>query len=139
RDITERKRQEAALQEATAIRQRLEGEIAVAREIQMSLLPRKFIRRDHVDVFATLEPAREVGGDFYDVFLLDGHRVGFVVGDVSGKGVPASLHMAMTKTLIKSAARRGMGPDEILAAANIELCFENDACIFVTIFVGILD
>jgi len=139
RDISQRKRQEEALREANAVRQRLEGEIAVARDIQMSLLPRRFIRRDHVDVFATLEPAREVGGDFYDVFLLDGGRVGFVVGDVSGKGVPAALHMAMTKTLIKSAARRGMGPAEILAAANEEVCFENDACIFVTIFMGILD
>ncbi|HYE91973.1 MAG TPA: SpoIIE family protein phosphatase [Terriglobales bacterium] len=139
RDISQRKRQEEALREANAVRQRLEGEIAVARDIQMSLLPRKFVRRDHVDVFATLEPAREVGGDFYDVFLLDGGRVGFVVGDVSGKGVPAALHMAMTKTLIKSAARRGMGPAEILAAANEEVCFENDACIFVTIFMGILD
>lgn len=139
RDISQRKRQDEALREATAIRQRLEGEFAAARDIQMSLLPRRFIRREHVDVFATLEPAREVGGDFYDVFLLDGGRVGFVVGDVSGKGVPASLHMAMTKTLIKSAARRGMGPAEILAAANEELCFENDSCIFVTIFMGILD
>ena len=138
-DIRDRKRAQAALRESTMIHHQLEGELAVAHRIQMSLLPRRFTLNDRVDVHATVEPAREVGGDFYDVFALDGGRIGVVVGDVSGKGVSASLHMAMTKTLINSAAHRGSGPAEILSIVNEALCRDNDSCMFVTVFIGVLD
>ena len=139
RDIRDRKRAQAALRESREIRHQLEGELAVAHRIQMSLLPHRFTLDDRVDVYALLEPAREVGGDFYDVFALAGGRIGVVVGDVSGKGVSASLHMAMTKVLINSAAHRGSGPAETLSIVNETLCRDNDACIFVTIFIGMLD
>ena len=110
RDLTERKRAAQALQEVTAARARMNGELRAAHDIQMGLLPRNFdqiMDTVRVDVHATLQPAREVGGDFYDVVLLENGNLGFVVGDVSGKGVPASLHMAMTKTLVRAAARTG--------------------------------
>ncbi|MGH8064789.1 MAG: PP2C family protein-serine/threonine phosphatase [Candidatus Entotheonellia bacterium] len=84
-------------------------------------------------------PAREVGGDFYDFFLIDDDHLCFAIGDVSGKGVPASLFMAVTKTLLRATASKGRGPEEMLVQLNRELCRDNEACMFVTIFCGILD
>lgn len=143
RDLTEPKRAAQALQEATAARERMNGELHAAHDIQMGLLPRNFqqiMDAVHVDVHAILQPAREVGGDFYDILLLENGHLGVVVGDVSGKGVPASLHMAMTKTLIKAAAHTGrLSPMEVVRVVNDELCRENDACIFVTAFFASLD
>ncbi|MGH8064794.1 MAG: SpoIIE family protein phosphatase [Candidatus Entotheonellia bacterium] len=143
RDLTEPKRAARALQEAMAARERMNGELRAAHDIQMGLLPsnfRQIMDTIRVDVHATLQPAREVGGDFYDVFLLENGNLGFVVGDVSGKGVPASLHMAMTKTLVRAAARTGcVPPAEVMRAVNDELCRDNDACVFVTAFFGVLD
>ncbi len=119
----------------------IEGELSVAREIQMSIVPKifpAFPERPEFDVFAVLEPAKEVGGDLYDFFLLDDDHLCFTVGDVSGKGVPASLFMAVTKTLIKAKADIKLGPDEILYQVNNELCKDNDSGMFVTEFLGIL-
>lgn len=119
----------------------IEGELRVAREIQMSIVPKifpPFPERPELDVFAVLEPAKEVGGDLYDFFLLDDDHLCFTVGDVSGKGVPASLYMAVTKTLIKAKADIKLGPDEILYRVNNELCKDNDSGMFVTEFLGIL-
>ena len=119
----------------------IEGELRVAREIQMSIVPKifpPFPERPELDVFAVLEPAKEVGGDLYDFFLLDDDHLCFTVGDVSGKGVPASLYMAVTKTLIKAKADIKLGPDEILYRVNNELCEDNDSGMFVTEFLGIL-
>lgn len=119
----------------------IEGELTVAREIQMSIIPKifpAFPGRPEFDIFAVLEPAREVGGDLYDYFLLDEDHLCFTIGDVSGKGVPASLFMAVTKTLIKSKADISLTPDEILYAVNNELCDDNDSGMFVTEFLGIL-
>ena len=132
----------AALQETTASKERIESELKIAHDIQMSILRRLFPAfpdRKEFDLFALIEPAKEVGGDFYDFFFIDDVHFCFVIADVSGKGVPASLFMAVTKTLIKATATRGIGPEQILAAVNEELSEENEACMFVTLFCGILD
>lgn len=128
--------------DTTAAKERIESELAIAHEMQMGILKRifpPFPERDEVDLHAVIEPAREVGGDFYDFFFLDSERLFFVIADVAGKGVPASLYMAMTMALIKSIARAAIPPDELLTRLNDELSRDNDACMFVTIFCGILD
>ena len=130
------------LTETTAAKERMESELSIAREIQMSILPKIFPPfPDHpeFDLYAVIEPAREVGGDFYDFFQIDPTHLCFVIADVSGKGVPASLFMAVTKTLIKATAKAGITPAEILTQVNEELASGNDAAMFVTIFCGILD
>ena len=127
---------------ATAARQRVEGELSAARDIQIGMLPRKFPPfPDHseLDVFAMLESAKEVGGDLYDYFLIDDHRLFFVVGDVSGKGVPAALFMAMTTSLFKAHAMSSGSTGEIMEKVNAELSRENAAEMFVTVFACILD
>ncbi|MCT2401527.1 PP2C family protein-serine/threonine phosphatase [Novosphingobium mangrovi (ex Huang et al. 2023)] len=130
------------MEEATAARERVEGELSAARDIQVGMLPRTFPpfpERKDLDVFALLEPAKQVGGDLYDYFLIDDNRLFFVVGDVSGKGVPAALFMAMTTTLFKAHAMSGKSTGEIMQRVNIELSRDNAAEMFVTIFAGILD
>ena len=130
------------LTETTAARERMESELKIAHDIQMSILPKTFPpfpTRDEFDLFALILPAREVGGDFYDFFQLSEKLLCFVIGDVSGKGVPAALFMAVTKTLIKSFAKEDVTPDEILSHVNEELAEDNDACMFVTLFCGVLD
>jgi serine phosphatase RsbU (regulator of sigma subunit)/anti-sigma regulatory factor (Ser/Thr protein kinase)/phosphoglycerate-specific signal transduction histidine kinase len=145
-DITERKRSEAALEEAHEIikdqRDRMEDELSIGREIQMSMIPLvfpPFPDHDEFSVFAALEPAREVGGDFYDYYFIDEERFCFCIGDVSGKGVPAALFMAMAKTLIKSRADDDRSTASILTHVNEELSVDNQSCMFVTIFAGILN
>lgn len=128
---------------ATAARERVEGELSAARDIQVGMLPRTFPpfpeRRD-VDVYAMLESAKQVGGDLYDYVLLDRDRLFFVVGDVSGKGVPAALFMAMTMTLFKATALASQaGADAIMARVNGELSRDNAGQMFVTAFCGVLD
>ncbi len=128
--------------ETEAAKRLIEGELQVARQIQQSIVPHifpAFPERPEFEVHAILEPAKEVGGDFYDFFFMDDDHLFFVVGDVSGKGVPASLFMAVTRTLLRAKAEQGMGPDEILSSVNNELCRDNDTGMFVTIFCGILD
>jgi len=130
------------LTETTAAKERIESELSVAREIQMSILPKifpPFPDRNEFEIFASIEPAREVGGDFYDFFFIDHEHLFFCIGDVSGKGVPAALFMAVTKTLLKAKSNKDMSPDEILSKVNKELCIDNDAVMFVTIFCGILN
>jgi len=125
-----------------AVKELIEGELIVAREIQMSIVPKifpAFPDRVEFDVYGILEPAKEVGGDLYDFFLLDDDHLCFTIGDVSGKGVPASLFMAVTKTLIKATANIAMTPAEILAKVNDNLCQDNDSGMFVTEFLGILN
>ena len=129
------------LKEATAAKERIESELKIAHDIQMSIVPKlfpPFPSRPEFALHASLKPAREVGGDFYDFSLLDEERLCFTIGDVSGKGVPASLFMAVTKTLLKAAASRLSQPDTILADVNEELCQDNDSAMFVTVFFGIL-
>lgn len=130
------------LEETIAAKERIESELKIAHDIQMSILPKifpPFPNRDEFDLYALIEPAREVGGDFYDFFQIDDNLLCFVIADVSGKGVPASLFMAVTKTLIKSMAREGIMPDELLLKINAELCQDNETCMFVSLFCGMLD
>ncbi len=120
----------------------IEGELTAAREIQMSIVPKifpPFPDNPEFQLHAALEPAKEVGGDFYDFFFTDPRHLVALIGDVSGKGVPASLFMAVTKTLLKSKATPGAGPDEILMKVNKELCPGNDSSMFATVFCAVLD
>ncbi len=119
----------------------IESELSVARDIQMSIVPKifpAFPERSEFDIFAVIEPAKEVGGDLYDFFLLDDDHLCFTIGDVSGKGVPASLFMAVTKTLIKAKADIRLSPDQVLYQVNNELCKDNDSGMFVTMCLCIL-
>lgn len=122
---------------------RMAGELSAAREIQMGILPdSKSIKNapGTLDVYAFLEPAKEVGGDLYDLFMVDDHHLFFLVGDVSGKGVPASLFMALSKALCKSAALRGQGKvSDLISTANDEISRENPASMFVTTIAGVMD
>ncbi len=132
----------ADLTATTKAKERLESELKIARNIQMSFLPKRFPPFPEItafDLHADLVPAWEVGGDLYDFFLVDGGKLLFLVGDVSGKGVPAALFMAVTKTLIKGIAEQETDPAEILAKVNRELCVDNDSMLFVTMFLAILD
>ncbi|MDP3684849.1 MAG: SpoIIE family protein phosphatase [Ignavibacteria bacterium] len=127
------------LMETTAAKQKMESELKIAHEIQMGILPKifpPFPDRPEFDLYAVIEPAKEVGGDFYDFFLLDDSFLYFTVGDVSGKGVPASLFMAVTKTLIKASTAIDLPLNEIICKVNNDLCRENDSSMFVTIFFG---
>ena len=119
--------------------QRMQDELNVARDIQLSMVPKEFPQLDAVNIFAILEPAREIGGDLYDVFMIDDKSLCLCVGDVSGKGDPAALFMAMAKTLIKSYANSDLSTASIVTRVNDELCLNNDECLFVTLFVSILN
>jgi serine phosphatase RsbU (regulator of sigma subunit) len=142
---SDRRRREldAALEAERVERFRIAGELRAAREIQMGMLPDpKAIEGlpANVEFFAMLEPAQEVGGDLYDGFMLDDHRFCFLIGDVSGKGVPASLFMALTKTLCKSLARREQLPlGQLLRSVNEEISRDNPAFMFVTAVIGVID
>lgn len=128
--------------EAAAERERITSELNIARDIQMNILPTGYPPlppRDRYDLRALIAPAKEVGGDFYDFFPVDENRLCFVIADVSGKGVPAALFMAVSMTLLKATARRGLPPEEILARVNDELSRDNRVNMFVTVFCGILD
>ncbi|EHJ46090.1 protein serine/threonine phosphatase [Solidesulfovibrio carbinoliphilus subsp. oakridgensis] len=120
----------------------IEGELRVARDIQMGIVPRifpAFPDRPEVELFAVLDSAKEVGGDFYDYYALDADRIFLVIGDVSGKGVPASLVMAVTMTLFKAYARANRSPAEVAARVNAKLAEGNDTGLFVTAFCAVLD
>ena len=130
------------LLDTTSAKERIEGELRIAHDIQMSILPKMlppFPHHESFKLFAAIEPAKEVGGDFYDFFQIDDDHLALVIADVSGKGVPASLFMAVTKTLIKATAKVGKSAAEILGEVNDELALNNDQSMFVTVFLGILD
>jgi len=130
------------LKKTTAAKERMESELRIARTIQMSLLPKRFPpfpEKKEFDIYAALVPAREVGGDLYDFSLIDDDTLFFSIGDVSDKGVPAALFMAASRTAIKSAVSRDKDPAETLEKVNRELCADNDATMFVTVFCGMLD
>jgi len=135
--------QAVELKEAHALikqqQQRMQDELNVARDIQLSMVPTTFPQDDAVEVYATLKPAREIGGDFYDAFMLDNESLCLCVGDVSGKGAPAALFMAMTKTLIKSYASSDFSTASIMTRVNDEVCEGNDENFFVTVFLAILN
>lgn len=138
-DITARKQLEEVMKKAN---ERMEGELNVAKDIQMSMLPLifpAFPKREEVDLYAELIPAREVGGDFYDFHFIDENHLCFVMADVSGKGVPAALMMAVTKTLLKSRASNDKSPASILTDVNNEIAKDNDSYMFITVFLAILN
>ena len=120
---------------------RIHEELEFARKIQSSALPKvfKFQNITSFEVFASMDPAKEVGGDFYDLFFSGPHKLALVVADVSGKGIPAALFMMQSKTAIKSLAESGLSPKEIFERANNELCKSNEANMFVTAWIGIID
>ncbi len=123
-----------------AAEKRIEQELEFARTIQDSALPKNFtFPRKDFELYATMDPAKEVGGDFYDFFFIDSNRLALVIADVSGKGIPAALFMMRAKTAIRGLAESGETPSRILFRANNTLCEGNDAEMFVTVWLGIID
>ena len=123
-------------------KQQIASELSVATHIQTSMLPRifpAFPEQKEFDVHASMNPAKEVGGDFYDFFLVDKDHLAVVVADVSGKGVPAALFMVIAKTLIKDHAQRGDSPETVFTEVNSLLCESNDEGMFVTAWIGVLE
>lgn len=133
----------ADLKETTAVKERIESELQIAQKIQTSILPRvfpPFPDRKEFDLHASMVPAREVGGDFFDYFMIDENRLCLVIGDVSDKGIPAAIFMAVTKTLIKTEAQQpGRTAADVLSRVNNQLCQENEMLLFVTVFCVIID
>ena len=126
----------------TAEKERIGTELRMANQIQESVLPNifpAFPDREEFDIYATMDPAKEVGGDFYDFFLIDKDHLGIVIADVSGKGVPAALFMMASKIILQSCAMLGRSPAEILTRTNEAICSNNRMEMFVTVWFGILD
>ena len=130
------------LKKVTAEKERINTELDIAKKIQMSMLPTDFPAYPHkseIDLYALSEPAKEVGGDFYDFFLIDENHLATIIADVSGKGIPAALFMVVAKTLIKNSTLNGNTPEEVFKNVNNQLCENNDQNMFVTAWMGILD
>ena len=126
----------------TAEKERIGTELALATRIQADMLPNifpAFPERPDFDIYASMTPAKEVGGDFYDFFLIDDNHLGLVMADVSGKGVPAALFMMISKILVQNYAMTGRSPAEVLRAVNDQICSNNREEMFVTVWFGILD
>ena len=121
----------------------LKGDLAIASEIQQAILPRVFPPfpdiASKIDIAASMTPAKDVGGDFYDLFRIDDNRVGFVIADVSGKGIPAAIFMAVSRTLIRATGIRGGSPADCITYSNKLLAQDSVDCMFVTVFYGIID
>ena len=126
------------LQTTTASKERLQSELKIAHDIQMGMIPTTFPQRQDLDLFASMTPAKEVGGDLYD-FIIEGDQLFFIIGDVAGKGVPASLYMAVTRTLFRNLAGNYQSAANIVREMNHAIASTNDSYIFVTVFVGVLD
>jgi len=118
---------------------RIDKELEFAKQIQYSSLPTVFPKSNSFKIYAEMITAKEVGGDFYDFYMLNDSTIAFLVADVSGKGIPAAMFMMRAKTVIRDLAERGLEPDEIFTIANGKLCENNDAGMFVTAWLGILD
>ncbi|MBR6014370.1 MAG: PP2C family protein-serine/threonine phosphatase [Selenomonadaceae bacterium] len=131
------------LTKVTAEKERFATELNVAKDIQLSILPHDFnFNRKDFEIFATMNAAKEVGGDFYDFYLLDEDHLVMTVADVSGKGIPASLFMMTSKTILKNFATFATNPDDfaaVVSCANNQLCQNNDEMMFVTVFFGVLE
>jgi sigma-B regulation protein RsbU (phosphoserine phosphatase) len=124
------------------VKDKIEGELQTAHEIQISMLPRlfpPFPDRKEFDIYAVMNPAKNVGGDFYDFFFIDKNRLCIIIGDVSDKGVPAALFMTIIKTLLKTEALRAAAPDVVLKRVNEILYPDNESCSFATVFCGYLN
>lgn len=130
------------LQEATSAKEKIESELKIAHDIQQGIIPKifpPFPEREDLDLYAILNPARDVGGDLYDFFFIDENKICFTIGDVSGKGVPASLFMAITRTLLRAKTIKNTKVNKIVEQINNELCQGNENSMFVTFFLGVLD
>ena len=130
------------IKRVTAEKERIGAELDMASKIQASQLPRlfpPFPDRKEFSLYASMTPAKEVGGDFYDFFMIDDDHIGFVMADVSGKGVPAALLMMVARVLIKSGLQNGKDPGETLRSVNNQLCEGNDADFFVTVWAAVLE
>ena len=130
------------IQRVTAEKERIGAELDMASRIQGSQLPNlfpPFPDRKEFSLYASMDPAKEVGGDFYDFFMIDEDHMGFVIADVSGKGVPAALLMMVSRVLIKSGLQNGKSPAETLASVNNQLCESNDEEFFVTVWLAVLE
>ena len=126
----------------TAEKERIGAELELATRIQADMLPNifpAFPEREEFDIYATMTPAKEVGGDFYDFFLIDNDHLGMVMADVSGKGVPAALFMMMSKILVNNFAMMGSSPAKVLEQVNTQICKNNDEEMFVTVWFGVLE
>ena len=126
----------------TAEKQRLDTELSVAAEIQSNMLPTHFPAfpdRREFDLYAVMDPAKEVGGDFYDFFMIDDDHLAMLIADVSGKGVPAALFMAITKSLLKTAMSSGASPASVFTRLNDQICAGNTSGMFVTVWAGVLE
>ena len=133
---------ESNLTKITAEKERIVTELTLARRIQANMLPSvfpAFPERSEFDIYATMTPAKEVGGDFYDFYLIDENHLGIVIADVSGKGIPAALFMMVSKILVKNYAMAGKSPSEVLTEVNERICSNNREEMFVTVWFGILD
>ena len=126
------------LKQTTAGKERLQSELEIAHDIQMGMIPTVFPERDDLELFATMTPAKEVGGDLYD-FIIEGDELFFIIGDVAGKGIPASLYMTVTRTLFRNMAGNYQSAANIVREMNHAIASTNDSMVFVTIFVGVLD
>jgi len=139
RDLSE---YEENLTTAVKDRERINTELSLAKRIQAAMLPSAFPafpERSDFDIYASMAPAKEVGGDFYDFYLIDEDHLAMAIADVSGKGIPAALFMAIAKSLMKNHAAAGMGPKELLEKLNRQICSNNPEEMFVTVWFGILD
>ena len=128
--------------EMAAAEARIEADLSIARSIQISALPNSFPpfpERKEFELFASMDAAKEVGGDFYDFYMLDRDTLGFLIADVSGKGIPAAMFMMTGKTIIKSLAENKLPPAEVFTIANQKLCEGNDAELFITAWMGYLN
>ena len=122
----------------TAEQERIGTELKVATSIQSDMMPTDFPSSSDFDIYATMTPAKEVGGDFYDFFMVDDDHIALVIADVSGKGIPAALFMTISKILIRNSTEPGLAPSKILEDVNKQLCENNTAGLFVTVWLGIL-
>lgn len=130
------------LKETTAAKEKIESELKIAHDIQQGIIPKifpPFPEREEIDLYAILDPARDVGGDLYDFFFIDNDHICFAIGDVSGKGVPASLLMAITRTLFRSKIIKVEDVSKYVSSINLELCRDNENAMFVTFFLGIIN
>ncbi len=130
------------LTRVTAERERISTELSLANRIQADMLPNifpAFPEREEFDIYAVMDPAKEVGGDFYDFFLIDDDHLCMVIADVSGKGVPAALFMMISKILVQNVAMAGMTPAKVLETVNHQICSNNREEMFVTVWIGILE
>ena len=141
KQLTELRRAYSQLEDATTAKERIDSELRIARDIQMSMVPSTFPafpERKDIDLYASMVPAKEVGGDLYD-FYLHGDQLYFCVGDVSGKGVPASLTMAVAVNLFRTVAKEGIAPELIATRLNDTMSADNENAVFVTMFIGRID